>query len=185
MHMQKQTKKAVAITQHELPWVKGWFTLTKAYSTLSHNVGTTSQLSKSRQCWASVQNVFLRWETTELGDGIKSEAPSFAWHGLTILPQGGFVSFRTTLMFSGHTTGASVCFQSCVIFWEKFSGGKFSGSLNCGWKKRRQRGSEVNRKLSQDDVFFSFRKKLKIIVYLIYNISKVFHTSYELVEIRG
>lgn len=46
LYMQKQTKKAVAIPRHEVPWVKGWFTLTKANGTQPHNIGTASHLSK-------------------------------------------------------------------------------------------------------------------------------------------
>ena len=69
-----------------------------------------------------------------------------------------------------------------------FSGGKLRGSLhcgwNCGWKRRRERGSEVNRKLSQDEVFFPFRRKQKIIVSFIWSIS-VPHTSCLLVQIKG
>lgn len=44
MYMQKQ--KTVAIPRQEVPWVKGWFTLTKANSSQAPNIGTTSYLAR-------------------------------------------------------------------------------------------------------------------------------------------
>lgn len=44
MYMQKQ--KTVAIPSQEVPWVKGWFTLTKVNGSQPPKVGTASHLSR-------------------------------------------------------------------------------------------------------------------------------------------